>query len=104
MKNLVLEEIKKTLGKDIILEKPKDKNLAHYASPVAFSLAKEFKKAPKIIAEELALKFENSEILSASAVNGYLNFHLKTAHNVPNLGRFRLRHQLQKLRRVLTDS
>ncbi|MBR2156574.1 MAG: arginine--tRNA ligase, partial [Campylobacter sp.] len=77
MKNLVLEEIKKTLGKDIILEKPKDKNLAHYASPVAFSLAKELKKAPKIIAEELALKFENSEILSASAVNGYLNFHLK---------------------------
>ncbi|MBP3207744.1 MAG: arginine--tRNA ligase [Campylobacter sp.] len=77
MKNLVLREIKKTLGKDIILEKPKDKNLAHYASPAAFSLAKELKKAPKIIAEELALKFENSEILSASAVNGYLNFHLK---------------------------
>ena len=77
MKNLVLAEIKKTLEKDIILEKPKDKNLANYASPVAFSLAKEFKKAPKIIAEELAAKFENSEILSATAVNGYLNFHLK---------------------------
>ena len=77
MKNLVLADIKKTLEKDIILEKPKDKNLANYASPVAFSLAKEFKKAPKIIAEELAAKFENSEILSATAVNGYLNFHLK---------------------------
>ena len=77
MKNLILDEIQKILEKEIILEKPKDKILAHYASPVAFSLAKEFKKAPKIIAEELASKFENNKILSASAINGYLNFHLK---------------------------
>ncbi|MBP5779522.1 MAG: arginine--tRNA ligase, partial [Campylobacter sp.] len=37
----------------------------------------ELKKSPKIIAEELALKFDGSEILGASAINGYLNFHLK---------------------------
>lgn len=76
MKNLVISEINKILGFDIILEKPKDKNLAHYASPVAFSLAKELKKSPKIIAEDLALKFSGCEIFEVSAVNGYLNFHL----------------------------
>lgn len=80
MKNIVLNEIKKVLElDDIILEKPKDRTLAHYASPIAFSLAKEYKKSPKIIAEELAKKFENSEIFSVNAVNGYLNFHLNNS-------------------------
>lgn len=79
MKNIVLLEIKKYIDEDIILEKPKDRNLAHYASPVAFSLAKKLKKSPKIIAEELAEKFKNADILEASAVNGYLNFHLKSS-------------------------
>ena len=79
MKNLVSNEISRILGREVIIEKPKDKALAHYASPVAFSLAKELKKAPKLIAEELASKFSQSEILEASAVNGYLNFHIKPA-------------------------
>lgn len=80
MKNLVLDHIKKVINKDLILEKPKDKNLAHYATPLAFSLAKEYKKSPKIIAEELANQFRDDEILEVSVINGYLNFHLK-----PNL-------------------
>ena len=42
-------------------------------------MAKELRKAPRLIAEELAVKFKDSEILSATAVNGYLNFHLKPA-------------------------
>ncbi|WP_297946422.1 arginine--tRNA ligase, partial [uncultured Campylobacter sp.] len=79
MKNLVLNEIFKILSREVALEKPKDKSLAHYASPEAFTLAKELRKAPKLIAEELAAKFKDSEILSATAVNGYLNFHLKPA-------------------------
>lgn len=79
MKNLVLNEIFKILSRKVVLEKPKDKSLAHYASPEAFALAKEMRKAPKLIAEELADKFKDSEILSATAVNGYLNFHLKPA-------------------------
>ena len=79
MKNLVLNEIFKILSRKVVLEKPKDKSLAHYASPEAFALAKELRKAPKLIAEELAAKFKDSEILSATAVNGYLNFHLKPA-------------------------
>ena len=79
MKNLGLNEIFKILSRKIVLEKPKDKSLAHYVSPEAFALAKELRKAPKLIAEELAAKFKDSEILSATAVNGYLNFHLKPA-------------------------
>ena len=79
MKNLVLNEIFKILSRKVVLEKPKDKSLAHYASPEAFALAKQLRKAPKLIAEELAAKFKDSEILSATAVNGYLNFHLKPA-------------------------
>ena len=79
MKNLVLNEIFKILSRKVVLERPKDKSLAHYASPEAFALAKELRKAPKLIAEELAAKFKDSEILSATAVNGYLNFHLKPA-------------------------
>ncbi|WP_299186632.1 arginine--tRNA ligase [uncultured Campylobacter sp.] len=79
MKNLVLNEIFKILSREVVLGKPKDKSLAHYASPEAFALAKELRKAPKLIAEELAAKFKDSKILSATAVNGYLNFHLKPA-------------------------
>lgn len=80
MKNIVLNEIKNILGFDVVLEKPKDKNLAHYASPVAFSLAKEMKKSPKMIAEELADKFDKSDIFSEiKAVNGYLNFKLSNS-------------------------
>jgi len=79
LKNLVLNEIFKILSREVVLGKPKDKSLAHYASPEAFALAKELRKAPKLIAEELAAKFKDSKILSATAVNGYLNFHLKPA-------------------------
>ncbi|TQR30925.1 arginine--tRNA ligase [Campylobacter sp. MIT 99-7217] len=80
MKNVVYEAIKKVLVQDFILESPKDKNLAHFATPLAFSLAKELKKNPKLIAEELALKFDKSFYFeSVEAVNGYLNFKLSRA-------------------------
>ncbi|QKF91638.1 arginine--tRNA ligase [Campylobacter sp. CCUG 57310] len=78
MKNLVIDEIKKYISDDFVLEKPKDKSLAHYATPLAFSLAKELKKSPKIIAEEIVSKFSGSEILEASALNGYINFKLNS--------------------------
>lgn len=77
MKNIVIKEISKVLGVDFVLEKPKDSSLGHYATPVAFTLAKELKKAPKLIAQDFVSKFENSDIFSVSAVNGYLNFTLK---------------------------
>lgn len=76
MKQIVVFRINELLGRECVIEKPKDKNLAHYATPLAFSLAKELKKSPVAIANELVDKFSNSEIFSATAVNGYINFRL----------------------------
>jgi len=77
LKSIVFEEIKKVLACDFILESPKDKNLAHFASPLAFSLAKDLKKNPKLIAQELAAKFNNNSCFEkVEAFNGYLNFKL----------------------------
>ena len=78
MKKLVINEIRRFIDSDFVLEKPKDKNLAHYATPLAFSLAKELKKAPAIIANELVEKFSQSDIFDVSSINGYINFKLKT--------------------------
>ena len=77
MKSIVTDEIKKYISDDFVLEKPKDKNLAHYATPLAFSLAKRLKKSPVMIANDLADKFKDSEIFEVSALNGYINFKLK---------------------------
>ena len=59
MKAQIYEKIKAVLGQDFILESPKDKALAHFATPLAFSLAKELKQNPVQIAENLALKFKD---------------------------------------------
>ncbi|MBK1964809.1 arginine--tRNA ligase [Campylobacter novaezeelandiae] len=75
MKNIIFKEIFKILEQDFILENPKDKNLAHFATPLAFSLAKTLKKNPMLIATELALKFKNHHYFEkVEALNGYLNF------------------------------
>ena len=80
MQNIVKKYIEKQLEKSVVLEKPKDKSLGHYATPVAFSLAKEFRKSPIIIAEELASKFEDNEIFeSVQAIKGFLNFKLSSS-------------------------
>ena len=61
----------------MVLEKPKDRSFGHFATPIAFSLAKELRKSPMIIAEELASSFEEQEMFSeVEAVKGYLNFRL----------------------------
>ncbi len=77
MKRRVTEVLKKHLGEDFVLEKPKDLSFGHYATPIAFSLAKVLRKSPMIIADELAKKFENEEIFEkVEPVRGYLNFKL----------------------------
>ena len=79
MHNIVKKCIEEQLQKSIVLEKPKDKALGHFATPVAFSLAKELRKSPMVIAEDLATKFEDIEIFdSVQAVKGFLNFKLST--------------------------
>ncbi|MFK2822917.1 arginine--tRNA ligase [Arcobacter sp. YIC-80] len=80
MQSLVKEFIEKTLEKDVVLEKPKDSSLGHFATPIAFSLAKEFRKSPMLIAEELAAKFDNTSMFEkVEAVKGFINFKLSTS-------------------------
>ena len=73
----VKEFIEEILEKKIVLEKPKDIKLGHFATPVAFSLAKELRQNPVKIAEDLASKFENCNMFEeVQAVKGFLNFKL----------------------------
>ncbi len=77
MQNIVKEHIEQLLETKVVLEKPKDISLGHYATPVAFSLAKELKKSPMVIADELVKKFADSDIFeSVESVKGFVNFKL----------------------------
>jgi len=62
LQNLVKEYIEKVLQTNIVLEKPKDTSLGHYATPIAFTLAKKLKKSPIQIAESLVVKLENQDL------------------------------------------
>lgn len=77
MKDVIKGEIFKILNKDFALEKPKDRNLAHYATPIAFSLARELKKSPVLIAEDIAKSFNDNEFFEVSTIKGYINLKLK---------------------------
>lgn len=80
MQNLVKEFIEKTLGTSVVLEKPKDITFGHYATPVAFSLAKELKKSPMAIADELVSKFSDCEMFEkVESVKGFINFKLSSS-------------------------
>jgi len=77
LKKRVTEVIQKTLQREFVLEKPTNLFLGHYATPIAFSLAKELKKSPVAIAEELCSKFDNDGIFQAvTPIKGYINFKL----------------------------
>lgn len=81
MQTQIKLHIENILEREIVLEKPKDISLGHFATPIAFSLAKELKKNPMIIAEELATKFENDDIFeNVTAVKGFINFKLSTTY------------------------
>jgi arginyl-tRNA synthetase len=77
LKQRVQSFLQGQLEGDIVLEKPKDKNFGHFATPIAFSLAKQLRKSPMKIAEELSSSLQNSDIFSeVSPLNGYINFRL----------------------------
>ncbi|WP_373000643.1 arginine--tRNA ligase [Sulfurimonas sp.] len=77
MKQRVSALLREKFGREVVLEKPKDRAFGHFATPIAFSLAKELRKSPMVIAEELATSFNESEIFSSvESVKGYLNFRL----------------------------
>ncbi len=78
--NLLFTKIFSPLGLEPIslpLERPKQKNLGHFATPIAFLLAKLLRKAPNIIASELSEIFSLCEEFSkVQALNGYINLTL----------------------------
>ncbi|WP_200762709.1 arginine--tRNA ligase [Nitrosophilus alvini] len=78
MKKRVQSILEKYIKKSVVLEKPKDKSFGHFATPIAFSLAKEYRKSPMVIADELAKMFsqEDSVFESVEAIKGYVNFRL----------------------------
>ena len=80
MQNLVKEFIEKKLNTSIVLEKPKDLSFGHYATPVAFSLAKQLKKSPMTIADELVSNLSDSDMFEkVEAVKGFINFKLSAS-------------------------
>ncbi|WP_353661832.1 arginine--tRNA ligase [Hydrogenimonas sp. SS33] len=77
MKRRVHEVLKKHIDHPIVLEKPKDRSFGHYATPIAFSLAKVLRKNPMVIAEELAEKLREEEMFEkVDALKGYVNIKL----------------------------
>jgi len=77
LKQRVSALLRDKFDKDVVLEKPKDRSFGHFATPVAFSLAKELRKSPMIIAEDLAISFNESDIFkSVEPLKGYINFRL----------------------------
>ena len=77
MKKLVIDAITQELQREFVLEKPANLSFGHYATPIAFSLAKELRKSPIAIAEELSERFSADAIFQdVSALKGYINFKL----------------------------
>jgi arginyl-tRNA synthetase len=59
---------------EVIMEVPADSNMGDYAFP-CFKLARVFRKAPNLIAEDIAGKFGEQDYLeSVVSVGGYINF------------------------------
>ena len=80
MKQRVSALLKAQFERDVVLEKPKDRSFGHYATPIAFSLAKELRKSPMVIADELANSFgEHAMFTAVEATKGYINFRLSEA-------------------------
>jgi len=65
----------------LALEYPPNRDLGDLGTPVAFELARRLRKAPRVIAQEIAADFGTLEGIAkvAAAPNGYLNFFLERA-------------------------
>jgi arginyl-tRNA synthetase len=59
---------------DIRLDEPPAINMGDYSTNISFRLAKDLKKAPKMIAEDIANSLSILGIEKIEAVNGYINF------------------------------
>ncbi|NPA48261.1 MAG: arginine--tRNA ligase [Thermococci archaeon] len=72
----MLEEAGKEWDGEITFDETPDLELGDFGTAVAFQLARVFRKAPKLIAEEIVERIERPEgITEVRAVNGYINFY-----------------------------
>jgi len=77
MKQKLLTILNDHFNREVVVEKPKDKSFGHFATPIAFSLAKELRRSPMQIADELCTAFNGNDMFeSVDAIKGYLNFRL----------------------------
>ncbi|MBA2858006.1 arginyl-tRNA synthetase [Methanococcus maripaludis] len=80
VENLIIttlkDKVKELTGNemDIRLDEPPAINMGDYSTNISFRLAKDLKKAPKMIAEDIANSLSISGIEKIEAVNGYINF------------------------------
>ncbi|MGM0534342.1 MAG: arginine--tRNA ligase [Campylobacterota bacterium] len=80
MKKKVLETVRKHIDEDIVLENPKERKFGHFATPIAFALAKKWRKNPMLIAQELATDLEGSDLFEkVDPIKGYVNLKLSRA-------------------------
>lgn len=79
LKEEIAEKISKIINVKIAreyIETPPDSNMGDYAFP-CFRLAKELKKSPQLIAEEIKSKIETDNIIEKiETAGGYLNFYI----------------------------
>ncbi|MBG0768620.1 arginine--tRNA ligase [Methanococcus maripaludis] len=80
VENLIIttlkDKVKELTGNemDIRLDEPPAINMGDYSTNISFRLAKDLKKAPKMIAEDIANSLSILGIEKIEAVNGYINF------------------------------
>lgn len=80
-KTEIANAISKVLDIDVVeienlIEVPSNSEMGDYAFP-CFRFAKEFKKAPNIIAQEIASKIQKNEVIKEiKTVNAYINFYI----------------------------
>ena len=79
LKEEIAEKISKIIDVKVAreyIEIPPDSNMGDYAFP-CFRLAKELKKSPQLIAEEIKSKIETDNIIEkVETAGGYLNFYI----------------------------
>ena len=88
-KNIIADELKKVTNIENIsqyIEIPTKSDMGDYSLP-CFKLAKELKKAPKLIATEIKDKLNlSSDIVEkVDVVNGYLNFYVNSQTQTKSL-------------------
>ena len=96
IKNILAETLSSLgiINACIIIEYPDNQDHGHYSSPIAMSLARDLKKNPRVIAEEIHTLIKDNKMFDKVEIAGagFLNFFLSESY-------------LQsKLSQILTDS